>query len=250
MSASGVILDAVKIAVPFVTFGLGVVVERWGKLTRRLLRKPPVQIHVETDPRIIYANVPSNWVAAPMFVPLPPDRLGDPPGLQAMSVREWAIPRGGVPCGFQSLQVTLAAWQDLQVVVDAVRVEAKQATLPDGVVVGAQVGGASVERRRIEVELSTWAPSARYVEQGGTDMPNFAFQLSGGEVGRIHIDARVGDYDSDDVFAFDWVLYLDLLVDNSRKTVRIDNNGHPFRLARFDARPMYLASPNGWQLQN
>lgn len=249
MSAGSSAVDVLKVATPFITFGLGVVVERWGRLTRRIMRRPPVQVHVETDPRIIFANTPSNWVAAPMFVPIDPSELGEPPSLQAMSVRDWADSRGGLPCGFQELQVTLTAWQDLSVIVDSVRIEAVEIELPNGVFVGAQVGGASIERRRIEVALSTWAPEAKYIDVGGAQLADFSFQLGPGEIGRINIHAGIGDYDDDAITAYEWTVYLDLLVDNKRQSVTVDDGGKPFRLARHGARPMYLASPNGWDLQ-
>lgn len=227
---------------------LGVGTERWVHITRFLRRKPPIQIHVEEDVRTIFAGAPPNWVAAPAYLRQLPPEDPTPREAEAKELFQWCVTHGGVSAQWQYLEVTLVAWQTTTVVVQAFRVEATPVSLPaPGVSVVNPVGGASIERRRIDVELASWAPSTRYTEVGGSPASRFSFALTEGEVAQLGIWARIRD--GDDAEAFDWHGYLDLLVGGKRKTCRVPERGE-FRLVNRSSRPEYTWNGSSWSRIN
>lgn len=221
---------------PAVTFVLGFVTARWRRISRWIRKQDPIQVHVEANPEIIYANMP-DWVTFPQFVPRDQDSLPSPP-IKTLAMSKWARELGGWPARKFELQVTIKAWDDLDVVVDTLRVNAVERKMPDGVVVIKGVGGADVQRAQLDVRLSTFASTVTPRQAGsGKEFDGFAFQLKPGEVQRfvLHVEPRA---DSDvAVDAYEWTAFLDLLVHNKRKTVEVSDEGKPFVLVKGDRFP-------------
>lgn len=225
-----------KFAPPFITFILGVLAAKWRRVWRWIRRLDPVQVHAETDPEIIYANQ-RNWVTFPQFVPLAEADLPAPPK-KTLALGRWAKDLGGLPAWSFELQVTITAWDDLNVVVDALRVEARPRALPGGVVVLIAVGGASLVPRQLDVRLSTLGCSVTPRAAGSYEPSNgIAMNLKAGDTERFSLYVQEQDYGDEDVDAYEWTALLDLLVANKRKTIKIDDNGKPFVLVKRNRRP-------------
>ncbi|OBI29832.1 hypothetical protein [Mycolicibacter sinensis] len=228
-SASWLGDSLIQMVSPVVAFALGYVAARWRRVWRWMRRQDPLQIHVETDPEIIYANMP-DWITFPQFVPVDSAEIPPPPR-NTLAMSAWAKQLGGAPAHSVDLQVTLKAWDDLEVIVDMFRVEARGRDLPPGSVVVQPVGGASIQRAELDVELSTFACTVTPRKAGSAEpFDGFAFQLKPGEVQRflLHVHAPYGG--SEPVDAYEWKGLLDLLIQNKRRTVEINDNGGPFVL--------------------
>lgn len=235
-----------RVLPPVVTFVLGVATGVGAKrLLRKLRGKSDVQIYIETDPEIIYANAP-DWITFPQFVPCSADDLPAAPAGKALAMTAWAAELGGLPAHRQELQVTVTAWEDRDVVVSTFRISAEAAALPEGVVAVRPVGGASLESRRLEVKLSTWAPEVTAVEPGGLRTDNIAAQLKAGESLRFHLSI-VADGE-EDVDLYEWRGHLDLIVGSRRVTKEItDRKGRPFRLSNRGRRTELWWTSSGWE---
>lgn len=51
----------------------------WKPIWRWISRRPPIYVHVETDPRIIFANLEYDWITFPQFIPRNHDALPPTP---------------------------------------------------------------------------------------------------------------------------------------------------------------------------
>lgn len=240
-----VILPVVQTLVGFL---LGVAAGRWRWFWRLIAQRPDVQIHVEADPEIIYANAP-NWITFPQFVPIPGSNLPPPRPGSALGMTAWAAALGGVPAYKQDLQVTLMAWADQDVVVDTLRVKATEHVLPTGVVAISPVGGADWETKRLRVDLSTFASTVTPIEAGGQEAEPFSFTLKAGERARFHLLVQPSRTMPESVDAYAWTATLDLLVGNKRRSVPVDNRGKPFILANRNRRPEMWWSGTEWKTQ-
>lgn len=142
------------------------------------------------------------------------------------------------------LQITLTAWQDLRILVDALRVEVLSTPPgPVGTKVICPAGGADIVPRQLEVTLSTFA-SAVIPRAGGSGerVGNFAFSLSPGESERFSLWVKA----SDEAECFKWVAMLDLLVNNERRTVRIADGDQPFTLHRATSSHAFAWQHGAW----
>lgn len=221
---------------PVVAFVLGAVGGlRWPRFWRQLRGKSDVQIHVERDPRIIHANT-ADWVTFPQFVARRRDALPPAPPGKATEMPEWARRLDGYAAHNMDLLVTITAWEDRGVVVSALRVDTKARSLPDGFVLVRPVGGASLEFKRMEVTLSTWATNVLSKVPGGEVVQPFAFQLDRSESAQFHLIVEANG-DESDVVAYEWTATLDLVVGGKHREVRIDNDGKPFVLVNRGRRP-------------
>ncbi|OBA84679.1 hypothetical protein A5642_25865 [Mycolicibacterium mucogenicum] len=216
---------------PFITFLLGLLVGNWRKIRRLIGRKDPIQVFVERNPAIIYANMP-DWITFPQFVPLDRHTQSEPPK-NTLALWGWAKALGGSPAWFDEMQVTLAAWADLDVVVDSLRVSARAHQVPGGVVALKPVGGASMQPTQLDVVLGTFSTTVT-PRRAGSGEPRdwFAFQLKAGDVQRLLIHVSDNPEQDADVAAYEWTAFLDLIVNNKRKTVEITDGGKPFVLVR------------------
>lgn len=224
---------ASKAVAPLVTFTLGYITARWGRISRWIRRRDPLQVHIEPDPEIIYANLP-NIVTFPQFIPCERNAVPSPP-TKALALYRWAKELGGSPAWAFDLQVTITAWDDLDVVVDTLRVEAAERKIPSGVVIVKGVGGAAIQREQLDVKLSTTACRVTPRRAGsGKEFDGFAFQLKPGEVQRFLLHVSPTNDTDQSVDAYEWTAFLDLLVGNKRKTVEITDQGRPFVLVKRD----------------
>lgn len=231
---------------PVVGFVLGLASAHGPTLWRRIKGKSDLQVYVEHDPAIIFANAPRNTVGCPMFVPGSPDDLSPGPNQDAFSLRRWALEHDGIPAGADFVEVTLTAWQKLDVVVDAVEVNCREISIPDGFVEWPTVGGADIHRRRLDVRLASCGSRAEYVDPTGST-PNFSFKLSSGETAKIHLNAATANWGNEQERAYEWTVDLHLLVNNNRKTITIGDNGKPFELVRSEAFPTRSWDGSSWQ---
>ena len=207
---------------------IGTVIGWMGKeflppLWRRIQGRPPVIIHVETNPAVFEAGLPPwigyGFVFAGDFQPGPP-----PPG-PCQEWWAWAKESGGVDAGITKLRLTLIGDESATVVIDALRVAVTKKRDPlDGAYIVCTVGGAEITTRHIAVDLDLFGePTTRYVRDGGESTGRFGFQLARGEVEIFNIEARAeGSY-------CEWVAELFLLVDGKRQTISISDEGRPFR---------------------
>lgn len=223
-------MELVLALIPVAT---GLIGYAWGRhrhaLKRKVLGREPIHVHIEQDPGIIYANDP-NWVTFPYFFPnRSPDDLPSPPKGKCTAWWKWAKEFGGEPSGLMELQVTITAWEDLRVIVDALRIEiVSTPTPPTGTTVVCPVGGADLVHEQLAVTLSEFASTVIPRAAGSGDVTkNFAFTLGPSESYRFSLSVTPSD---EPIQCYEWVALLDLLVNNERKTVRVDNDGRPFVL--------------------
>jgi hypothetical protein len=192
-------------------------------LWRRIQGRPPVIIHVETNPAVFEAGLPP-WIGYG-FVFADEAQPGRPPIGPCQEWWAWAKERGGVDAGVTKLRLTLIGDELTTVVMDALRVVITKHTDPlNGTYVVCTVGGADITTRHIAVDLDLFGePTTRYVKDGGESTGRFVFQLTRGEAEIFNIEARA------ESSYCEWVAELFLLVDGKRRTISIDDDGKPFR---------------------
>jgi hypothetical protein len=166
-------------------------------LWRRIQGRPPVIIHVETNPAVFEAGLPP-WVGYG-FVFTDESLPGPPPPGPCQEWWAWAKENGGVDAGETKLRLTLVGDERTTVVIDALRVVIvttgrprgvssqapelrerkigitpfdcpcdKQADPMNGPFVVCPVGGAAITTRHIAVDLDVFGePTTRYVRDGG-----------------------------------------------------------------------------------
>lgn len=230
---------------PVVGYALGLATPYGRRLLRIARKQPDLQIHVEHDPAIIFANAARNTVGCPMFVPGATESLNPGSTQDAFAIRRWALEHDGIPAGNDSVEITLTAWEKLDVVVDAVTINCQEIPVADGVVVMAMVGGASIERRRLNVELTSFGARAEYVSVID-DSTNFSFKLASGDTAKVYLNVMAAPWSNDQERAYEWTADLHLLVNNKRKTITIADNGLPFEFARANAGPRMLWDGAVW----
>ncbi|MDJ0440610.1 hypothetical protein [Rhodococcus qingshengii] len=222
----------------------------WKPIWRKLSKQSPIHVHIETDSRVIFANLRYDWITFSQFVPLTHSELPPPPGGFATEMGAWAKELGGFPACHCNYDVTITAKEDMHVVVSALRVQAKSVPLPAGCIVTRGVGGASMEFRRIQVDLDSSNTRASWVERGGAPGDPFDFQLSPGESAKFNL--LVDAANLEDVDMYEWWGTLELLVKGKRKTVRVgrsrwqrwfNRGGNAFRLVNRDRRPSFMNIP-------
>lgn len=222
----------------------------WRPIWRSLTRQTTVHVHVETDPSVVFANLEYDWISFRQFVPRRVEDLPPAPDGFATEMGAWAAELGGFPARHCNYGVTITARKDTQVVVRALRIKAKSVDLPEGCVVLKGVGGASMESRRIQVDLHTTHPRAKYIAAGGAPSDPFEFQLGSGESGqfKLYVDAK----SNEDIDMYEWCCYFDLLVDGKPRTVRVGRKlihrfakvgNSKFRLVNGGRRPEYIHMP-------
>ncbi len=192
-------------------------------LWRRIQGRPPVIIHVETNPAIFEAGLPP-WMGYGFVFP-EEVALGPPPSGPCQNWWAWAKENGGVDAAITKLRLTLVGDDKATVLVDALQVTIMNQGDPlDGEYVVCPVGGADITVRHIAVDLDgSSQPVTRYVKDGGESTGRFAFQLARGQVEVFNIEAHAG-YSS-----CEWQAELLLLVDGKRRTIAITNDGKSFR---------------------
>ncbi len=180
-----------------------------GGLGRRL--RPPVWVHVEDDPELVWLGSPP-WVGAAVLLGPDVDPAVSSPPSDCRGWSAWARALGGCDADRSELLVTVGGRGGASVVVEGVRVRTTRAEVPAGsTVLRCPVGGASMEPRRVEVGLDDFAsPTAVFLDRGGQPSAPFAFAVDGGTPERFHVvvRARSGMHR--------WTADLVLLVDGRR----------------------------------
>lgn len=188
---------------------------------RRRARGTPLIMHVETDPSVIWANMPP-WIGAGFLVP--PDADISSPPKHCPDWRRWVRALGGVDQGVTNIRVTLTARRDLLVVVDAIRVKVhERRPVPPWRAITCAVGGADITPRRGEINLSMFDPPlVDWIDDGGdpTGMPTFSLSAGAAEI--LHLWATV------DEEWVEWTAQLMVIVDGHRQVVEIADDGKPF----------------------
>ena len=144
------------------------------------------------------------------------------------------------------LQVTITAWEDLRVIVDALRIEVVSTPRPPaGTTVACPVGGADLVHEQLAVTLSEFSSTVIPRAAGGAEVTKkFAFTLGPSESYRFSLGVTPSD---EPIQCYEWVALLDLLVNNERKTVRVDNDGRPFVLHTQGFRDAHQWEGAGWK---
>jgi hypothetical protein len=158
------------------------------RVSKRLWRAELFDVHVETDPSIIWAGQPP-WVGAAVWLHTIPD---EPPPLACPDWHVWARERAGFDAEQSVLQVTIQARKDTTLLIRGLKVrqkETKSLEQIDGYILGCPVGGASLEPRRIEVNLD-WGGgtgTATWLDRGGQPTQPQQLTLSSGEIEQFQI---------------------------------------------------------------
>lgn len=242
--------DVGQIALVLVGAVVGFMVnELLGRGVRRLerghARRDPLIVHVETDPSIIWVDMPP-WVGAGFLVP--PGADLDAPPAHCPDWRSWVRQRGGIDEAQTQLRVTLVARKDLVVVVDGVRVRVhKRTAAPPWLAIQCMVGGASVTPRRGEIDFTLFDPPlVDWLDESGDRIPAPTYSLSDSDVEVVHLWANVGESE-----LVEWTAELLLLVDGQRLVVTIADGGRPFVTAgagnAISSHSRASGSASGWQ---
>lgn len=196
---------------------------RVGSLGRRWFHRAPLQVHIETDPKIIWAGQPP-WIGAQVFLPAGGD-AGKPPD-NPLDWHQWAVNHGGCDAAESSVQITLVGAAPVTVVVENPVVQVSQSQRPHGDVRVRPVGGAEIASRGFDVDLDAFGPSNPIVEDAEhatSPAPARAWSLSDGQVERFGIRVH-----SESAAMFSWTAILPILVDGERRSIDISNDGEPF----------------------
>lgn len=191
----------------------------WRLIRKRVRPKPPVQLYIETDARKMFANQPYDWISFAQFVPRPIEETPDPPEGFATNMGEWARQLDGLPAWHCNYALTITADSERSVVVSGLRIEAEGRPLPDGCVLIKGVGGASMEFRRLQVNLNSEHCTAEFVAMGGSPSEPFEFQLRKGESARFNLMVSANSDEEIDMYV--WWGYLDLVVDGKPYSLRV-----------------------------
>lgn len=205
---------------------------------RRLFRRLPVDVHIESDAALIFANYPMDSVSFAQFVPMPIERVPELPPGRAVEMGNWAKRLGGMPALKSRVEVTITAREDCHVVVQSLRVNAISAPLPEGCVVVKGVGGADMEVRRIDIGLATTGSATQFTKPGGRETAPFEFELHPGESAKFALSALADG--TEDVDLYEWDCVLDLLHRGKTYGVKVDDHGDRFRLVNRGKRPQYI----------
>lgn len=199
----------------------------------RLVRRPPVLVHVELDPANMYAGMP-NWVGSAWVLPdsISPESLGVPPTGVCRDWREWMWPMGAYDGWYTELRITLQGNVDSTVLVDGLRVNVLDRGAPSGHCFMCAVGGADIQPRSVNVDLD-WSGVVTYSDSGGDPVGRFTFTLSKGEVETFHVRAEAK------AVQCSWTADLLLIVNGERRTVHLDADGEPFRTSATEGLPAW-----------
>jgi putative Ca2+/H+ antiporter (TMEM165/GDT1 family) len=190
-------------------------------IIRRLTRRPPVWVHVETDPARIWAGYPP-WIGAGYLVP-PDVPIGSPPPGECPRWWGWAQELGAVDVQTHIL-VTLGAYHDRVVVIDGVDVKVHSQRPNEGYrFLLCPVGGADITPRRIEITLAAFPGAITvFLDEHGERIATPTLAISSSEAERFHVWATAA------AGVVEWSAELRLLVDGERRTAAISNHGRPF----------------------
>ncbi|MET7370626.1 helix-turn-helix transcriptional regulator [Streptomyces sp. NPDC005566] len=166
----------------------------------------------------------------PGTVPKPP-----PP----QDTRNWARALGGVDGGDMMLELTLQGASQEAVVLKGlhVRVVGRAPALAWTAYSMGEGCGSGITPQSFDIDLDESSPRSHPVagQDGGAVVPakDFPYRVSSTDVEVFHLDAHVEGHD------VTWYLELEWSSGGRSGTLRIDDNGKPFRTSSITGRPEY-----------
>ncbi|MFI6652016.1 helix-turn-helix domain-containing protein [Streptomyces sp. NPDC050529] len=181
-----------------------------------------------------------DWPCSQYFL-LDRDPQGMPPvpDVADRARRNWSAQLGGVDGGKMLIELTLQGASQDAVVLKALRVRVvKQTAANDWPAYSMGEGcGGGIMPQSFNIDLDDGQPVSRPVagEDAGKVVPakNFPYRVSSTDVEVFHVNAHTEDHD------VTWYLELDWSSKGRSGTLRIDDNGKPFRTAGMRNRPVY-----------
>ncbi|MFH0521151.1 helix-turn-helix domain-containing protein [Streptomyces sp. M41] len=176
----------------------------------------------------------------------PPRQVPPPPAPQ--DARTWAATQRAVHGGQTMVEVTVQGRSSTAVVLKALRVRVVGRSAPfEGTSYAMDQGcGGALTPRYFDVDLDKDRPIARPADgnDAGTVIPamRLPYRVSAEDPEVLLIDARTKSCDCS------WYLELDWSSQGRTGTVRIDDNGRPFRTTGIEGRPRYMydTSARAW----
>ncbi|MEU9135880.1 helix-turn-helix transcriptional regulator [Streptomyces sp. NPDC048404] len=175
-----------------------------------------------------------------------PDQVPPPPAPQDAS--PWARTQNGVHGGQTLVDITVQGQTDAAVVLEALRVRVVGRSAPlkgTAYFTGGGCGG-SMGPGSFAVDLDMDRPIARPVPSDddgtGSKTLSMPFQVSVKDPQVLMVDAQTESCDCR------WYLELDWSSRGRTGTVRIDDEGNPFRTSGIKDLPQYWYRENGWTL--
>ncbi|MFI6946976.1 helix-turn-helix domain-containing protein [Streptomyces sp. NPDC050422] len=181
-----------------------------------------------------------DWPCGQYFL-LDRDPTGMPPvpDVADRARRNWSAQLGGVDGGKMLIELTLQGASQDAVVLKALHVRVvKQEAANNWPAYSMGEGcGGGIMPKSFNIDLDDSQPVSRPVagEDGGKAVPakNFPYRVSSTDVEVFHVNAHTEDHD------VTWYLELDWSSKGRSGTLRIDDNGKPFRTAGMRNRPVY-----------
>lgn len=171
------------------------------------------------------------------------DPKGMPPVPAIQDRRSWAARLGGVDGGHMRLELTLQGASEQAVVLKSLQVRmVSQAPANDWPAFSMGEGcGGGIVPQTFDIDLDDAQPVSQPVagEDAGKVVPakNFPYQVSSTDVEVFHVNAHTEGHD------VSWYLELGWSSGGRSGTMRIDDNGKPFRTASMRDRPVYEYTP-------
>ncbi|MFD0415775.1 helix-turn-helix domain-containing protein [Streptomyces sp. NPDC127108] len=173
----------------------------------------------------------------------PPSQVPPPPVPQ--DAAPWAATQGAVHGGETLVQLSVQGRSDTAVVLEALRVRVVGRTTPvEGNVYAMDQGcGGAVTPRSFAVDLDKDRPIARAVpgSDSGTPIPavRMPYRVSAKDPEVLLVTATTSSCDCR------WYLELDWSSQGRKGTVRIDDDGRPFRTSAIEGLPRYMYNTAG-----
>ncbi|WP_328910815.1 helix-turn-helix domain-containing protein [Streptomyces sp. NBC_00234] len=168
-----------------------------------------------------------------------PQGMPPAPEVQDRDRRAWAAQLGGVDGGDMLLELTLQGASQEAVVLNALHVRVvSQAAATDWPAYSMGEGcGGGIVPQTFDIDLDDSQPASQPVagEDAGRVVPakDFPYRVSSTDVEVFHVDAHTEGHD------VTWYLELEWSSGGRSGTVRIDDNGKPFRTSSMRDRPVY-----------
>ncbi|GAA2952184.1 helix-turn-helix domain-containing protein [Streptomyces argenteolus] len=163
-----------------------------------------------------------------------------PPPPAPQDSRGWAKALGGVDGGDMMLELTLQGASREAVVLKGlhVRVVGREPALAWSAYSMGEGCGSGITPQSFDIDLDEGLPRSRPVagQDGGVVVPakDFPYRVSSTDVEVFHLDAHVEGHD------VTWYLELEWSSGGRSGTLRVDDNGNPFRTSSLTGRPEYL----------
>lgn len=168
-----------------------------------------------------------------------PQGMPPAPGVQDRERRSWAAQLGGVDGGDMLLELTLQGASQEAVVLNAlhVRVVSQEAATDWPAYSMGEGCGSGIVPQTFDIDLDDGQPVSQPVagESGGRAVAakDFPYRVSSTDVEVFHVDAHTEGHD------VTWYLELEWSSGGRSGTVRIDDDGKPFRTSSMRDRPVY-----------